>query len=147
MKTKVVPNDVMFTEVMRVIDAGGTAVICPKGVSMHPFIREKRDRVVLAEPCDLRKYDVVLAHLENGRYVLHRIIDVDGEDITLMGDGNIAGVERCSRKDIEAKAECLLRNGRTIRLDGRMQFLKAWAWRNLLPIRRYLLAIYRRLYR
>lgn len=147
MKAKMVPNEMMFSEVLSVIKTGATAVIRPKGISMHPFIRDERDCIALARPYDLRKYDIVLVHLENGSYVLHRIIEVDGENLTLMGDGNLCGRERCRKEDVVAKAIKIIKKDSEIDCRSASHLRKARLWKTLLPIRRYLLAIYRRLYK
>ena len=36
--------------------------------------------------------------------MVHRIIKIEGEDVTLMGDGNISGTERCTLSDVKALA-------------------------------------------
>jgi hypothetical protein len=44
--------------------------------------------------------DAVLAEISAGHFVLHRIIDIDGDAITLMGDGNVRGTEHCTTEDV-----------------------------------------------
>jgi hypothetical protein len=112
---------------------------------MLPFIIGDKDSVVLRKVDTLRLGDVVLAELPGEHYVLHRIIRIEGEDITLMGDGNIRGTESCKVDNIIAKAMTILHNDKQIDCNGRSQRFKAKVWHSLLPIRRYLLAIYRRI--
>ena len=53
---------------------------------MLPMLRQGIDSVVLAPvPGKLRKYDLPLYRRENGKYVLHRIVDA-GCTYTCMGD-------------------------------------------------------------
>ena len=79
-----IPNNVLFEEVATVLQEGREAVILPTGKSMLPFIREDVDRVVLRKKDSYAVGDIVLAHF-GGRYVLHRIVALDGDAVTLMG--------------------------------------------------------------
>ncbi len=82
--------------------------------------------------------DIILIRLP-GRYILHRVIEVNGNQVTLMGDGNIAGTEQCTLDDVLGTVVAIEKNGKTI-IPGKGQF-----WRKIKPLRRYILAIYRRL--
>ena len=79
--------------------------------------------------------------------MLHRVEKVDGNMLILMGDGNLIGRERCRREDVIGKAVKIMKKDREIDCQSPSHLRKAAIWRSLLPIRRYLLAIYRRLYR
>ena len=57
-----------------------------------------------------------------------------------MGDGNIAGTERCTRADVIGTVSEIIRPSGRRRKPDRGRF-----WRFLKPIRRYLLGVYRRL--
>lgn len=139
------PNEVLLSEVARLIKAGGTVTIKVKGNSMLPFITGERDSVILRRAGKLKRGDIVLAKLENGQYVLHRIIALNAQRITLMGDGNLYGTEKCPRTAIAGQAIRILRRGKTINCTSPAQRRWAALWRRLLPVRRYLLAIYRRI--
>ena len=139
MDKRVLPNDILLGEVAAVLREGREAIITPLGNSMLPFIRGGQDRVVLRKEPDLAVGDIVLVHT-GGRYILHRILAVEGDAVTLMGDGNIRGTEHCTRAEVLGTvSEILLPDGRS-RKPG-----KARLWRALRPIRRYILAIYKRL--
>lgn len=138
MDKKVVPNEVLLEETAALLAEGREVVLNPRGRSMLPFIREGRDAVVLRLKDTVEVGDIVLARLP-GRYVLHRVIRVDGRDLTLMGDGNVGLTESCAAEDILGTVAAIQRGGRTI-TPG-----KGRLWRALLPVRRYILAIYRRL--
>ncbi len=139
MNSLTVPNDILLEEVAAVLDEGREAVITPTGNSMLPFIRGGRDRVVLRRQDGMAAGDIVLARI-GGRYVLHRVLGVSGTHLTLMGDGNIRGTESCTASDVIGTVVEI------IRPDGRRCSPgKGRVWRALKPVRRYILAIYRRL--
>lgn len=139
MDKRSIPNEILLEEVAAVLREGREAVITPTGNSMLPFIRGGVDRVVLTLRDKLAVGDIVLARF-NGRYLLHRIIALDGEAVTLMGDGNLKGRERGRAADVIGTVTAIIKPDGRRRVPG-----KGRLWRLLLPVRRYLLAIYRRL--
>ncbi len=129
--------------------ADGMSVTFPvKGYSMLPFIIGGKDSVILERPESLQVNDVVLAWVDGSHYVVHRIIQINGDHITLMGDGNLRGTERCHVADVKARASHVVgAGGRRHMLRSAASLRTARLWRRLLPVRRWLLAIYRRLNR
>lgn len=112
---------------------------------MLPFIVDDRDSVTLCKAGTVNKGDIALAQLADGRYVLHRVIDIEGERVKLMGDGNLGGTEECPKRDIAGIAVRILRNGRYVDCASETERRKAKLWGLLKPIRRYLLAIYKQI--
>lgn len=142
----VIPNDIFFSEVEKHLAEGKSVVFPVKGYSMLPFIKNGEDSVELVRCKGLEVGDIALAHLPNGAYVLHRVWDMKGDKVILMGDGNISGREYCLRGDVLGVAVRILkRDGRVIECNDPSYLKKVKLWRRLLPIRRYILAIYRRL--
>ncbi len=138
MEKREMPNEVLLGAVEQMLDEGREVVITPKGNSMLPFIRGDRDSVRLQKKDSLEIGDIVLVNLGN-RYILHRIIAIDGDNVTLMGDGNVKGTEACRRESVCGTVTGIQRDGK-MRNPG-----KGRLWGRLLPVRRYLLAIRRRL--
>ena len=65
---------------------GKSVRFSPKGISMLPMLREGKDTVTLSAPPDrLKKYDIPLYRRDDGKYVLHRVVSVDG-NYTCIGD-------------------------------------------------------------
>lgn len=148
MKTLQMTNATLLPEVIRMIDNGHTVTLPLRGYSMRPFLEDRRDKALLAAVDTTPDVGMpVLAEISPGRYVLHRIIRMDGDKVTLLGDGNI-NPEYCRVSDIKAVAVAFYRKGRTVpdRTDGRKWRLYSWFWTRLRPIRRYLLFIYRKLW-
>ena len=138
-----VPNDDFFPGVVAVLDEGKRATIPVKGFSMLPFIRGIRDLVVLEKRETYVPYDIVLFR-HGGRYVLHRILAVDGDRVEIQGDGVVKNTEKVHLQDIAGKVITILRDGRTaVDPDSPKQLRRARRWRRLRPIRRPLLLAYR----
>ena len=138
-----VPNAVLLGQVKEAIREGHTVTINVKGYSMRPFLEHCRDKVRLAPFTDLKVGDAVLAEISPDVYVLHRIMNIDGDNVRLMGDGNLSGMEVCRKADVVGMVTHYIRRGKTIPAsDQRLQRYVRW-WSKLLPVRRYLLYIYR----
>ena len=141
------PNDhYIVEEAIRLVEEGMSVTLPVNGNSMLPFIIGGKESVILQKPDNLKVGDVVLAWTDGYRYVVHRIISIDGNQVTLMGDGNLVGTEHCQLGDIKAIATHVVdAKGRRHDLYSKWRCKAAKAWWHLRPIRRYLLAIYRRL--
>lgn len=142
-RRKEYPNDRILAQVRSLIEEGHTATICVKGYSMRPFLEHCRDKVTLASCQTLQVGDAVLAEVLPGCFVLHRIIRIDGDRLTLMGDGNLYGTEQCMRRDVAGIVTHYIRCGHTVPASSRRLRLGIRVWCILLPVRRYLLFIYR----
>jgi hypothetical protein len=140
------PNDVLLDEVARLVAEGEAVALMTKGASMLPFIVGGRDSVVLVRPEELFPGMIVLAYVQGGRYVLHRILSVDGTKVVLMGDGNIKGVEVCAPADVKAVAVRISKPSGEVDCLSKRHLRQAAIWKTLLPLRRWILAVYRRLF-
>lgn len=145
MQTKTVPNAELIPAIGKLVEEGQEVIFKPKGMSMLPFIRGGRDSVLLRKADELKVGDIALAEISKERYVLHRIEKMEGETIVLMGDGNLVGRERCRREDVMAIAVKIIKGSREIDCQSPGHLRNAEIWKRLLPVRRYLLAIYRRI--
>ena len=117
---------------------GKVIALVPQGISMLPFIKGGVDQVYLLKKDRVAVGDIVLVEYQ-GKHILHRVYAVDGEKITLMGDGNLEGTEQVAADEVMGTVVDIVHNGRHLKPK------KAWLWRHLLPIRRYLLKIHRKL--
>ena len=137
----------IISEAVRLVNEGMAVTLAVKGASMLPFIIGGHESVVLTRPVGIAPGDVVLARIDGRRYVLHRVMELSDDRVELMGDGNIVGREVCSPADVLARAdEVVGENGKHRRLNSPGSRRAARWWRRLLPVRRWILAVYRRTY-
>ncbi len=124
------------------LDEGKTVTLRLRGRSMRPFLQDNRDCALFTRCHHPRVGMAVLAQVEGGNYVFHRIVSIDGDRVTLRGDGNL-GVEHCKLNDVLAEPLGFYRKGRTTleRPTGWKWRTYSWVWMRTLRIRRYLLAI------
>ena len=141
-----ITDEQIIEEAIRLVEDGVSVTFPVNGNSMLPFIVGGKESVIL-QKLELPKVgDVVLAWVEKCRYVVHRIIRIDGDHVTLMGDGNLSGTEHCALKDIKARVTHVVgADEKPHDLYCRWRRVAARLWWHLRPVRRYILAIYKRL--
>ena len=142
---KILPNNEIIGELIKFLDEGQRVILPVKGNSMLPFIIGDRESVELVKPDHVAVGDVVLAWINGCRYVVHRIIRIENNQIQLMGDGNLSGDEYCLISDVKARADYVIgQNGKKHYLYTHRRVQASHLWWKLKPLRRYILAIYRR---
>jgi len=135
-------NAIFLPQVSELLKEGKTVTLRARGYSMRPFIEHDRDDLIFAYTENVKEGDVILAEIEKGHFVCHRLEKIDGQNLTLRGDGNIRGTESCTLDDVRGKLIKVVRFGKTWNLDT-SRFWKVYSkvWPALLPIRRWLLAL------
>ncbi|MBO4435201.1 MAG: S24/S26 family peptidase [Bacteroidales bacterium] len=148
MEKWVVSNDLFFADVVKSLHEGRTVTIPVKGYSMLPFIRGGKDLVELEVPSSpLKPYDIVLFHVgteDQGKWIMHRILKVDGPNLTIQGDGVTRGREHVNISQVHARAKTILRAGKTpVNPYTRGQLTLVRCWNFLRPLRPFILKAYR----
>jgi hypothetical protein len=126
-------NVTTFSVVRDILLEGDKVTITVNGQSMLPFFRS--GSTVTLRPIrkeDFKKYAVVFADAGN-HFVIHRIINIEANKVTLLGDGNIYGTESMDKERVYGVIDCSALH---------IFFAKIWLW--MRPIRRFPLAIFRR---
>ena len=137
------PNDKFLKEVRTLIAAGHDVTLRVRGVSMRPFLEDRRDQIVLTQPGVVKVGDAVLAEIAPGKYVYHRIISIESDKVTLRGDGNVYGTEHCRLEDVAAATKELIRKGRGYSAQGKAWRYYSALWPSWPFARRVLLKLYR----
>lgn len=148
MEKRLLPNDLMLTEVSNMLAEGNEVIILTKGYSMLPFIIGDKDSVKLIRKDVYEVGDIVLANVSKGRWVLHRLIEVGENGVTLKGDGNLDGVEKCRMENISGCAVEIIKPSEKTVDATTPRFRKiSLRWRTLPRlVRRIFLGFYRRLF-
>ena len=142
-----VENNIFLPQVVQLIKEGHKATIIARGNSMRPFIEDGRDKLVFGKVDSLAVGDVILAEVAEGHFVCHRIEMLEHGVVTMRGDGNVQGTEVFPEANVRAKLVQVVRKGKTYTLaTSKMWKCYSTVWPKLLPVRRYLLALYRLLW-
>lgn len=140
-------NAKLLPQVVVFLNEGHTVTLQLKGISMRPFLEDDRDKALLTKPVNPQVGDPVLAEIAPGHFVLHRIVMIDGRNVTLRGDGNLFD-EHCTLDNICGAVIGFYRKGRKEidLVSGRKWKVYSWIWTRLFPVRRYLIGFYRRIW-
>lgn len=129
-------NRELFSVARDMLLEGESVRVAVRGQSMLPFFRS--GTIIELHPVkesDIALYSVVMA--DTGRsFVVHRIIAVDRERVTLLGDGNYLTPEYVTRDKIYG----------VVHISAHHLFF-AKLWVKMRPFRRFPLAILRRMCR
>ena len=152
--TIVIPNDIFFGQVAESLSEGRNVVFTVKGYSMYPFFRNGKYKVCVTgyDGRELHRGEIILFRYR-GKYLLHRIygVETDPGGTTVyrtVGDGNVRGRETAVPCEIAGVA--------LKRLTPSMKewSCSSWSWRflsalwmRLYCVRRWCLAVLRRIYR
>ena len=117
--------------------AGRTVCFSPRGTSMLPMLRQGIDSVELsALPERLKKYDLPLYRYPNGKYLLHRIVGMDGENYRCIGD-NTYTFETVAPEYMVAVVTAFKRGEKRISTDAWHYRLYCGIWVGIYPLRRF----------
>lgn len=142
---KELPNELFLKEVRELISDGHDVTLRVRGVSMRPFLEDRRDKIVLTRLEETKVGDAVLAEIAPGKYVYHRVVCIEGDKVMLKGDGNIYGTEECRLENIVASTKMLIRKEKYYSPDGRVWRWYSALWPKLPFARRVLLKLHRML--
>ena len=147
-KTIVKDKGLMMEEIRTLVSEGKTVTLTVKGNSMNPFIVHLRDRMTIGpwKDEDIRKGTVALVMDTRGSYVIHRIIKRDKDRVVLLGDGNIGFTETATLDNVIGIMHNIDRKGRIWTPQSTLWRLYSWFWMTLTPLRRYPLALWRKLF-
>lgn len=148
MRKLVVPNS-FLSEAAEALRQGRAVKLHIDGQSMYPFIRGGIDLVEVV-PCppegELPAWCCPFYQWE-GKYMIHRYIGRDGDECLMLGDGNVARIERVKREDIIGLLQTIYRpDGTTLDCRDERWLKKAQWWYRLRPLRRWLLPVFKMLH-
>lgn len=139
-----IPNELFFEHLETLLAEGREVELRVKGHSMRPLLRSGRDVVVLrpSDGQEVQPGDLALCRVE-GRHILHRIVRIGTQEVTLAGDGNYRVTETCTRSDIRALAVRIVRpSGRVVECNSRAWRRQSRCWLALPPwLRRQVLRV------
>ena len=116
---------------------GKTVKFSPRGISMLPMLRQGIDSVVLSPvPEKLKKYDLPLYQRDDGKYILHRIVEV-GETYTCIGDNQFDFETGVRHDQVIAVVIAFTRGQRLHRVNELPYRLYCRFWHYSRPVRHF----------
>lgn len=141
MRKITVPNS-FLAEAAEALKRGESVKLYIDGHSMRPFIRGGIDMVEV-EPWqaegELPPWCCPFYQWQE-KYMIHRYVGREGDEFLMLGDGNIARIERVERQDIFGILRYIYRPDGTVQdcRDGRWLRKARW-WYRMRGVRRWLL--------
>ena len=144
------PEELNITELTELLrqnfEAGDGVTLTVTGSSMGPYLKNLRDSVVLVSP-EVRppkRLDIVLFRRDDGKPVLHRVIGVKPDELTINGDAQ-TWCEKIRPGQVMAVADGLIRKNRYVSCDSLSYRLYSRLWVSLKPLRPAAIWAYTRL--
>ncbi|MBQ9965591.1 MAG: S24/S26 family peptidase [Clostridia bacterium] len=121
------------------VESGKEVVLTVTGNSMRPFIKDKRDQVILikADKENLQVNDVPLYRRRNGKYVLHRLVKIENGKYTMLGDAQVRLEPGIEPDQIVAIAKGFIRKGKTYPCDSKEYKRYVSFWNKMMPLRKF----------
>ena len=143
---KIVLTNSFLAEAAEALQQGQTVKLLIGGESMYPFIRGGIDLVEVVPflpENELPTWCCPFFRWE-GRYMIHRYIGREGNEYLMLGDGNVARIERVKREDIIGVLRYIYRpDGARLDCNDRAWLKRAEWWYRLRIFRRWLLPIFK----
>lgn len=141
-------EDIAKGHIEELVEPGALFVMHVTGYSMLPLLGYGDDKIVLRRttPEDDIIGRIAMFRAKDEHIIVHRVMKVEGESVTLRGDGNIVQYEHCLRSEIIGVVERVIReSGREVDCTTRWWRIRERIWL-IQPtiIRRYALAVIRR---
>lgn len=141
-RVKVVAPELLLNEYRELLkdDSIEALPLLISGNSMAPFLIHQRDTVYLSRlQKPLKKGDVVLYLRDNGSYVLHRIVQINNDQYSMIGDGQFH-IEKGIRHDqIIAVMTSVQRKGKILKPGDFWWNFFEKCWIHMIPFRKGIL--------
>ena len=111
MNKKEIAINEIYSLIKEVVGSGGEFELYPKGTSMLPLIREKKDSVILISPETIKKGDIAFYIRDDGTFTLHRVVKVKNDIFTMCGDNQFVLEDGIRKNQIFAKVKSIKRDG------------------------------------
>lgn len=140
MNKKIVPLSAIYPLMWKMLEKGGTVTITVAGWSMQPMVYNRRDTVTLVKPqLPLKKYDLPLFRLDNGKFILHRVVKVyKNGNYKCQGDNRWEPEDNIRDDQIIGVVKSFNRNRKQIDVDKSFGYwLYTRTWKFLHPFKKY----------
>lgn len=113
---------------------------------MRPMLREGKDTVILTKiSTPLNPYDIPLYQRADGSFVLHRIISMQSEDYTCMGDNQFTPETGIKEEQMLAVLTAFRRGKKLVKVTSPLYRFYRWIWCHSRALRFFLFRVKRKL--
>jgi len=142
MEKRIVETKAVVSFIEERIKENDRVIITVKGESMRPFYQDDLTEVMLVAPRKpFKKGDAVLYRVRGDVYFLHRVYKVRKDDLVIRGDA-LKKKEIIPKERIIATVQAHKKKDKWVEERSLSFRWKVSLWRKLLPLRRYLMALF-----
>ena len=139
---KIIPNGIYFENVEQLLSEGKSVELRIYGGSMRPYLRGDGSEAIVASSfsSDELKRGTIVIFRYRGKYICHRIIERNGEQLVIQGDGVIKNQEHAMVTDVIGVVRTIIRRNGKLTSTQSKAAQRYWRlWFCLSPVRKYLL--------
>lgn len=142
-KKKIYSAEKLLPLIKETISLGEVFYLKVTGTSMTPTLYSDRDLVMLVSPKLKipKRFDIVLFQRTNGQVVLHRIIKINIDGTIVINGDSQDWTEIIDKNQIISVVSKYVCNGKTVKCDGNIFYIKAFVWNITRKIRPYIFKI------
>lgn len=132
-------ND-MYPLIEEMLSNNGEVTFTVSGWSMQPMLYHKRDSVTLIKPqFPLKKHDLPFFRMEDGQFLLHRVIKINKDGTyKCRGDNKWIVEDNISNEQIIGIVKSFNRNGKIIEVNKSIGYwFYTRFWKFLHPFKKY----------
>ena len=130
------PPEELMEQLLGLLDELEAVPLVISGNSMVPFLVHDRDTVYLTAAAENPKRgDMLLYRRDNGAYVLHRVLRVENQCYTMVGDAQTIPEPGIRRDQILAKVCAVRRKGSLLKPGSFWWEFFEKVWIRMLPLR------------
>lgn len=143
-EVRCVKSKFMFPVIEEILDTRKRVRITVTGMSMYPFLRSNKDSVELERTnvSQIRLGDILLVLMEDGQYILHRVIRKKKNAFYLNGDAQKTLEGPVLAHQVIAKVVAVRRNEKNISCSSPIWKILSCLWIIAFPIRLLIIKSY-----
>ena len=129
----------MFPVILETLEKNKHVTFTVTGWSMQPMIYNRRDTVTLSKASlPLKKYDLPFYRMDDGRFILHRVIKIHNDGTyECRGDNRWESEDNIRDDQIIGVVTEFTRNGKRISVNNFWYKVYAHTWKFLHPFKKY----------
>lgn len=133
---RIVSPELIMGPLLELLEEATAIPLVISGGSMTPFLVHQRDTVYLSKVnSKLKRGDMVLYQRDNGRYVLHRILRVEGDLYTMIGDAQVHPEPGIRKDQVRAVVTAVRRKGALLQRGNFWWDFFEKTWIRIVPLR------------
>lgn len=140
---RVLPADELIGHILELLQQTEPVPLVITGNSMSPFLVHGRDTVYLSNvKRPLKRGDMVLYKRTSGRYVLHRIYKIEGDNLCMVGDAQTQLEHGIMPQQVLAIVTAVKRKGKMNKSGSFWWEFFEKIWIRMIKARPYIIKIY-----